>query len=68
MATTPHRLRNWAGLVRNGSADPGTVANMLEHCAKRFEEYEARIEKLEDENLRLHASLDDVVRWDEDAE
>lgn len=52
MATTPFRLRNWARIVRDTSLPLGeyhqqTVANMLEHCANRFEEYEARIKELE---------------------
>jgi hypothetical protein len=48
--------------VRQGDADPTIVANMLEHRAKRFEQYEARVSELEDDCAALlRAPYDGVV-------
>jgi len=64
MPTTPTRLRNWAGFVRAGTADLARVADMLEHCATRFESYEARVKELENEVAKpLHQTSDEEKKW-----
>lgn len=72
MPTNPTRLRNWSELVRQSEGklyehQTQTLANMLAYCAKRFERYEDRIAKLEDENAGLLRDLDmlSVGPWDE---